>query len=150
MKRRVIVVAMIVLVALFANAAGNQESSSKEENTLRVKCVSWIAKKGLVSQAVEDFQKENPDIEVILELVDEVNAQTQSILWAAGKTDCDIFIGIDPSTTPNFVGQDYIYTMEELNCWATNALYALGLFFAFAGMYLYDLLPITTSVTFRR
>ncbi len=117
MKKKIILMVMIALTAFMVYAAGNQDNSVKKEDSLRVKCVSWIAKKAFVSQAVENFKKDNPDITVTLELIDEVNAQTQSILWAAGKTDCDIFIGIDPATTPNFVAQDYVYTMEDLKFW---------------------------------
>jgi len=117
MKKGIVIVIMLVLTVFMVSAAGKQESKAVKESSLRIKCVSWIAKKAFVSQALKDFKNENPDLNVTMNLIDEVNSQTQSIQWAAGKTDCDIFVGIDPSVAPDFVGRDYIYTMEELKFW---------------------------------
>lgn len=117
MKKRFILVWVLILTAFIVYGTGQKETSGKKENSLRIKCVSWIAKKAFVSQAIKDFKKDNPDLNVTINLIDEANAQTQSIIWAAGKSDTDLFIGVDPSTAPNFVGQNYIYTMEDLKFW---------------------------------
>lgn len=117
MKKRFILVWGLILAAFMVYGNGQKDASAKKEDSLRIKRVSWIAKKAFVTQAVKDFKEENPDINVTMNLIDEANAQTQSIMWAAGKSDCDLFIGIDPSMVPNFVAQDYVYTMEDLKFW---------------------------------
>ena len=65
MKRTIVFVVMFVLAVLMVSAngkqekaAGNQGSTEKKETSLRIKCVSWIAKKGFVTQAVNDLVEE--------------------------------------------------------------------------------------------
>jgi len=99
---------LLFLVAFGANALA-------EKRTLRLEVDSWIIQKAPVKQAAERFEKDHPDVEVVVKAKDYENFVKSYLLsWNQGNTTVDLGIGGMPLQVAPLIGADHLADLTDV------------------------------------
>ena len=81
---------------------------------LRIGARSWIYKKFPVSEAIERFEKEHPDVKVRRLTMPKARKAPLLTAWMRGKTDYDLVIGGNPAEMAAYIGKDLLVDLSDL------------------------------------